>query len=135
MAEIAKSGIPSLSTVLPCDANKLPALGVGEDIEPGDACRINTADGKLYKSDGTGAAGPAAEVDGFSLDRAKVGQRQSAVLVHDVNLPYATGLTPGTFLYLSPTVRGGLATAPGAAQAKPIARVITATRIRALRTY
>jgi hypothetical protein len=47
----------------------------------------------------------------------------------------ASGLSPGTYLWLSTTVAGGLDTASNVNQTKPFARVIDATRIRALRTY
>lgn len=139
MAEIAKNSAitsPGPSTVLFPDSNKLPPAPIGEDIGGGDACYI-AADGKIYRSDGTasGVVGGSAEVDGFAPQPAKLASRQSLSLVHDVNLDYGIGLTPGIFLYLSTLTKGALTNVVGTKQVAPIARTFDATRIRVLRTY
>jgi hypothetical protein len=135
MAAVTKGSNVSLCTPLPNDSNKIGPLLVGEDIAAGDACYIKTSDGKIYRSVGSAAAA-AAECDGFAPVAALVAQRQTLSLFHDVNMNYAaSGLSPGTYLWLSTTVAGGLDTASNVNQTKPFARVIDATRIRALRTY
>jgi len=135
MAAVTKGTNVSLATKLPNDANRLPPMLVGEDIAAGDACYIKTSDNKIYRSNGS-ASGAAAECDGFAPTAALVAQRQTLSLYHDVNFNYAaSGLSPGSYLYLSASVAGGLDTSTNVNQAKPLARVIDATRIRVLRTY
>ena len=124
MAEIAKSGTPSLST-LTTQVNSLAGLLAGEAIAAGDACYIKS-DGKAWKSTGA-AANAAAEVHGFAAQAASVGE--AVTLCWDVRFRYGAGLTPGTKLFLSGTVVGGLADAASTGGTKPIAFVVDATRI------
>ena len=49
MAEIAKSGTPSLGSVLPPQNQQIAGLKAGEALAAGDACRINAADGLVYR--------------------------------------------------------------------------------------
>lgn len=135
MSAVTKGSNVSLATDLVNDSNRTVPLFVGEDIAAGDACYIKTSDGKVYKSTAA-AADPAAECDGFAVAAALVAQRQTISLYHDVDINYAaSGLSPGSFLYVSPTTAGSLQTTAPPNQAKPFARVIDATRIRVLRTY
>lgn len=134
MAAVAKSGTPSMCTPLPCRGHYNDDYRVGADIAIGDACYY-AADGTIKLSTAA-AAGVAAEVDGFAPIDARLAERGSIPLCHDVTFRYATGLTPGTYLYLSATVPGGLDTASSANQLKPIARVEPdGKRIRVFRTY
>lgn len=134
MAEVTKDGTPSLCTALPCRGHFNDAYRVGEDVAVGDACYY-AADGTVKLS--TAAAADAkVEVDGFAPIDAKSAQRDTLSLVHDVTFRYGTGLTPGTYLYLSATVPGGLSTTAPTNQPKPIARVEPdGKRIRVFRTY
>lgn len=243
MAEVAKVGVPSLSTPLPPDSCRIGPYQLGEDVGGGDACYIKS-DGTIWRSDGTTAdtilapAAPAVatassggtilaagyqvavsyitpsgettpslatpiittgttstitvtspsasspatayrvyisqpdgtvlylqngagtaigtpfvltappstaganpqttnssgglasmSVDGFASMPGKVSQRQPMTLYVDVNFNYGASLTPGQNLYLSGTVKGGLATVP-VNSTKVIARVQDPTRIR-----
>lgn len=131
MAEIAKSGTPSLSSVLPNpSANKISGLLAGEAIAVGDACYIKS-DGKVWRSTGA-AANAAAKVDGWALVAAAA--NEGVTLVFDVNIRYGAGLTPGARYYLSGTVAGGIADAASTGGTAPIAFAVDATRIRALQS-
>lgn len=131
MAEIAKSGTPSLSSVLPNpSANKISGLLAGEAIAVGDACYIKS-DGKVWRSTGA-AANAAAKVDGWALVAAAA--NEAVTLVFDVNIRYGATLTPGARYFLSGTVAGGIADAASTGGTAPIAFAIDATRIRALQS-
>jgi hypothetical protein len=123
MADIAKSGTPSLSTVT-TQVNSLAGLIAGEAIAAGDACYIKN-DGKAWKSTGA-AANAAAQVYGFAAQAASV--NEAVTLVYDVRIRYGAGLTPGTKVFLSATAGliGDAATTGGTA---PIGVVVDATRI------
>ena len=128
MAEIAKAGIPSLSTILPNDSNRISGdIFAGENLGACDACYINPADGKAYRSNGVAIAA-AAKVRGFCATSAKTGQATS--LYSGVNFAYGTGLTPGTSLYVSAAVLGGLTDTPTTGGTGEVAFVIDSTRIR-----
>lgn len=121
MATVTRSNV-SLATKLPPNTSKYQSIVVGEDIAAGDACYIKT-DGKVYKSTAA-AANAAAEVHGFAVESALVGQRQKVTLHHNVTLNYGSGLTPGQYLYLSATVAGALDTASSANAGKPVGLVL-----------
>jgi hypothetical protein len=127
LADISKSGNPSLASLLPPANTKITGLFVGEDIAVGDACYIKS-DGKVYRSTGA-AANAAAEVDGFALVAGKVAQNDAITLIHDVVLQYGSGLTPGQKLYVSGATAGALADAPSTGGTKEVARAIDTTRI------
>lgn len=131
MPGVAKVGTPSLCTPIPDGACRMPPLLPGEDLAAGDPCCIK-ADGKAWKSKGTGAAGADAEVDGWAASYAKVAQKMPVTLMYNCDFTYGSGMTPGTFLYLADA--GGVQTTAGTTQTKPIARVIDSTRLRAFRT-
>ncbi|MCA1589170.1 MAG: hypothetical protein LC730_06210 [Acidobacteria bacterium] len=125
MAVIAKSGTPSLCSVLPGQDKTIVGLLAGEAIAAGDACYIKS-DGKVWKSDGT-SANAAAKVDGFACVAAAVGE--AVTLAFDVNFRYGAGMTPGAriFLFTTAGTIGDAATTGGTA---PIGFVVDATRIR-----
>lgn len=127
MADVAKSGTPSLSSLTPGQDKTIAGLVAGETIAAGDACYIAST-GKVLKSIGT-AANAAAKVDGFAMGAAVL--NEPVTLVFDVNLRYGAGMTPGARLYLSATAGGGvLADAASTGGTAPVGFVIDATRIR-----
>lgn len=126
MAEIAKSGIPSLSTQTPPNSCFVGGLVAGEAIAAGDACYVKTSDGKVYKSTGA-AANAAAKVRGFAPIAASLGE--AVTLLHDVNFAYGAALSPGADLFLSGTVAGGLADAASTGGTAAVGYVVDATRI------
>ncbi len=129
MAEIAKSGVPSYSSVAPPQSSTIVGLLAGEAIEAGDACYIKASDGRVWKA--TGAANnPAADVAGFAPVAASA---SDAVTLHcEGNFRYGAALTVAARYYLSGTVAGGLADAASVGGLAPIAVAIDATRIRIL---
>lgn len=126
MAEIAKSGTPSLSTALPGPENTIGGLLAGEAIAAGDACYIKN-DGKVWRATGA-AANAAARVRGFAAREASSGE--AVTLLRDVTFRYGAGLTPGADVFLSGTVDGGLADAASTGGTDAIGFVVDATRIR-----
>ena len=125
MADIAKSGTPSLCSVLPGQDKTISGLLAGEAIAAGDACYIKS-DGKVWLSDGS-AADALAKVDGFAAKAAAVGE--AVTLVFDVNFRYGAGMTPGARIYLSVNP-GAIADAASTGGSAPIGFVVDATRIR-----
>src|SRR5437868_13832654 len=126
MADIAKSGTPSLSSVLPGQDKTISGLLAGEAIAAGDACYIKS-DGKVWRSTGA-AANAAAKVDGFAAIAAAV--NEAVTLVFDVNFYYGAAMTPGARTYLSATA-GAIADAATTGGAAPIGFVVDAPRERA----
>lgn len=125
MALIAKSGTPSLSSVVPPQNCVIGSgLKAGEDIEAGDLCYIKS-DGKVWRSNGT-AANAAAKVDGIAPIAATAGEAVS--VYRNVEMNYGSGLTPGARLYAGATAGriDGATTTGGTA---PIGFVVDATRI------
>lgn len=125
MANVAKSGTPSLATTLPCSAHHIAGLLAGEAIAAGDLCYIKS-DGKVWKSDGS-AADALAKVHGMALQAAVLNDAVS--LYFDVNVRYGAAMTPGTNLYLSADA-GLIADAASTGGTAPIGVVLDATRIR-----
>ncbi len=132
MAAISKSGTPSISTPLVSPEQRLSGLLAGEAIAAGDACYINSADNKLYRSTGA-AANAAAQVDGFAATSAAIGEALS--IYFGINFRYGAGLTPGTSLFLSGTTPGGLDTAASTGGTVVIARTMDDTRIYVRKSY
>lgn len=132
MTAVAKSGTPSISTPLVSPEQRLSGLLAGEAIAAGDACYINSTDGKLYRSTGA-AANAAAQVDGFAATSAAIGEALS--IYFGINFRYGTGLTPGTSLFLSGTTAGGLDTAASTGGTVVIARTMDDTRIYVRKSY
>ena len=127
MADIAKSGTPSLASVAPPASSRISGLLAGEDIAAGDACYIKS-DGKVWRSTGA-AANAAAKVRGYAFVAAKSGE--AVTLYFDVNLNYGAGLTPGADYYLSATA-GALADAASVGGTAPVAYAVDATRIHVM---
>ncbi|MGI9061604.1 MAG: hypothetical protein ACR2H5_23855 [Ktedonobacteraceae bacterium] len=126
MAEIAKSGVPSLSSIgLDPGTQKLPPLYTGEAIAAGDACYIKN-DGTIWRSTGAAVAA-AAKVRGFAPTKANVGE--VLTLVKEIWFAYGAALTPGADYYLSGTVVGGIADAASTGGTAPIGYAIDATRV------
>lgn len=132
MAAFAKSGVPSLASLVPPSGNRITGLLAGEAIAAGDACYISATDGLVYRSTGA-AANAAAVVDGFALVATAVGE--AVTLIYGVHIRYGASQTPGAFLFLSGTVPGGLDTATSTGGTVPIARTIDATRIFVKKSY
>lgn len=127
MADIAKSGTPSLSTMLPDKSRQVGSgLVAGEAIAAGDACYIKS-DGLVYKSTGA-AANAAAKVDGFAAKLASAGE--AVTLFEGVDFKYGSGLTPGARYFLSGAVAGAIADAASTGGTVSIAKAIDTTRIR-----
>lgn len=124
MSTVAKSGTPSLSSVLPPANHKISGLLAGEAIAAGDACYIKN-DGLVWKSTGT-AANAAAKVRGFAAQAAAVGE--AVTLYWGVNFRYGAGLTPGADVFLSATA-GLLDSAATTGGTAPIGFCVDATRI------
>lgn len=126
MAEIAKSGTPSLGTLLPDPgSNKLPPLYAGEALAAGDACYINAA-GTVFRSNGAAVAA-AAKVHGYAAMACSSGD--AVTLLFNVSFRYGAGLTPGASYFLSGTVLGGLADVASTGGTGIIGFAIDATRI------
>lgn len=126
MAAVAKTGIPSLTTLAPPPTNQIAGLVAGEALVAGDAGYIKASDNKVYKATGA-AATEAAITAGFVWMSADIGE--AVTLVFGVVFRYGAGLTPGVPLYLSGTAAGGLDTAASTGGTRRIAQVIDATRI------
>jgi hypothetical protein len=135
MAEVTKTGVPSLSTPYPSPEHRLTIIA-GEAIAAGDACYIRN-DGLAMKATGAAAA-PAAKVFGFALGAADL--NGPVTIAHGVNIGYGpkvagTPVNEGTELFLSGTVAGGLADAASTGGTVPIAVVIDDSRIFAKGNY
>ena len=110
MAEIAKSGIPSLASLLPNGADNLSGLIAGEALGAFDACYIKQSDGKVYKSTGA-AANAAAKVRGFAQFPTAIGE--AVTLLKNIRATYGADLSAliGSNVFLSGSTAGGLADA------------------------
>lgn len=128
MADLAKSGTPSLATLLPPASNKL-TLTAGEAIAAGDACYIKS-DGKWWRSNGTAATAPA-QVDGFAAAAAAVGEPLTCFW--GVRFNYAAAMTPGTPYYASGTP-GALSDAATTGGTVVVAVAVDATRLEVRRS-
>jgi len=126
VAEIAKSGTPSVTTIgLDPGSQKLPTLLTGEAIAAGDACYVKN-DGLIWRSNGAAVAA-AAQVRGFAPYKANSGE--TLTLVHACVFQYGAALTPGADYFLSGTVPGGLADAASTGGTGKIGYAVDATRI------
>jgi hypothetical protein len=123
MADIAKSGTPSLSTLMPNSDQQL-TLPCGEAIAAGDACYVKS-DGKIWRSTGT-AANAAAKVRGYALTAKAVGE--AVTIAWDIRMNYASGMTPGIDIFLSATA-GAIADAATTGGTAPIGYAVDATRV------
>lgn len=114
MAEVTKSGTPSLATPFPTPETIITGLLAGEAIAAGDAVYLKGSDGRIYKASGA-AANEAARVLGFAAAAADAGEAVSVIRAFSgaiMGYKAMIGATPapaGTRFYLSGTVAGGLA--------------------------
>jgi hypothetical protein len=126
LADIAKSGTPSLASVLPPANAKVTGLLAGENIAAGDMCYVKASDTRIWRSIGTTLGAAAAKTIGIAAEAAKAGQ--PCTLYHDVNFNYGQGLTPGTALFVG-AAAGALADAATTGGTGVVGYVIDATRI------
>ncbi len=124
MAQIAKSGTPSLASLLPNGADVLAGLMAGEALTAFDACYIAST-GLVMKSNGT-AAGAAAKVHGYAAKTTAI--NDPVTLYKNVRVRYGTALTPGTSIFVSATA-GTLSDTATIGGTAPIGFVIDATRV------
>lgn len=124
MATLAKSGTPSLASVLPPQNMQIAGLLAGEAIAAGDLCYIAST-GRILRSNGTAATAPA-KVRGVALEACASGE--AVTIMAYVNIRYGSGLTPGADLYASATA-GAIDDAPTTGGTGPIGFVVDATRI------
>lgn len=125
MATIAKSGVPSLATVVKDPgAHQITGLLAGEALAAGDLVYVKS-DGKIWKTNGTNADA-AAKVDGMVLVAAQVGEACSVWF--DVTVRYGAGMTPGARVYAS-TTAGLIDGATSTGGSAPVGFVVDATRI------
>lgn len=125
MALIAKSGTPSLASVLPPQSCIVGSgLKTGEDIAAGDVCYI-AADGTVMRSNGT-ADNAAAVARGIAAREAKSGE--AVTLYRNVEFHYGSGLTPGADLYVGATA-GRLDDGATTGGTAPVAFVVDSSRI------
>jgi hypothetical protein len=130
MADIAKSGTPSLASVLPGQNDRHSGLLAGEDLAAFDACYIKS-DGKVWRATGA-AANAAAKVRGYAAEACKSGE--AVTLFFDIVARYGAGLTPGADYYLSGATAGALADAASTGGTAPIGYAVDATRIALMRS-
>ncbi len=123
MAEVTLTSKDAvLATANPPDSARLPSLDAGEDLLAGAPCYIKN-DGKVYMSTAA-AADAAAQVHGWTVQSVLTGN--PVTLYREVNIGYGVALTPGSAVYLSATVAGGLQTVAQANQTAPIGLVVSA---------
>jgi len=129
MAEISKIGIPSVASPLGgTGPDQTVGLTAGAALGAHDACYVN-ADGKVYPATGA-AANAAANVHGYAAKAYPIGARNVCLQHGGFNSAYGSGLTPGTTVFLSGTVAGGIADAASAGGTKKLGFVVDATRVR-----
>lgn len=125
MALIAKSGTPSLSSVVPEQAHVIGSgLKAGEAIAAGDLVYIAAA-GTVMRSNGT-AANAAAKVDGIAVKAAPLGE--AVDVYRNVEVRYGAAMTPGTRIYAF-TTAGTLGDAATTGGTAPVGFVVDATRV------
>ncbi|MDQ3168370.1 MAG: hypothetical protein M3P94_06955 [Chloroflexota bacterium] len=126
MAEVTKTGVPSVCTAHPGAEHQITGLYAATALAAGDAVYISATTGKATLATGA-AAGAAARVVGFV---SKPASADEACTIHR-GVHYAYGpkvagvaVAPGTELFLSGTVPGGLADAASVGGTVVIAVVI-----------
>lgn len=138
MAEIAKSGTPSLCSQLPPHSHRIPFDGIdnddvnvlGEAVAAGDLVCVR-ADGLVYRSDATGGAADVnASFHGVAPQALTTGEPISAIWGERFH--YGSGLTPGTFYYPSGTVIGGIADTPAYVGQQPVGFAVNTNVIQFL---
>lgn len=120
MAAIAKYGKPTLASLLPPSNEVISGRLAGEDIQAGDLCTINTTGVVLKRAGGATPRGVA------SIDASS---GEAVTLYRNVRFGYGKGLTPGTDVYASTSVAGGLDDS-GGEDGVPIGFVVDGERIQ-----
>lgn len=118
MAAISKSGTPSLATALPPQNEQIPGLRTGENIGGGDLCTVASTGLVMLRTTGP--------VHGVAALPASNGE--AVTLYRNVRFGYGVALIPGSLVYPSATVPGGLDTAGTAGT--DIGWVVDTTRIQ-----
>lgn len=133
MADVVRDVQASMDTITAQDAPQLSGnLFAGEALAAMDACYIKASDGKVYRSNGTGA-NEAAKFDGFCPRAVAVGGPVS-LYSNGIRARYATAtMTPGANLFVSATP-GALADAASTGGTVPIARAYDSSNIRCIVT-
>jgi outer membrane protein assembly factor BamB len=126
MADVDKTGTPSLSSVEPQQGDSITGLVTAEAVEAFDACYINSA-GKIALATAA-AADEKIYVRGYAARAAAAGA--PVTLFRECRARYGAGLTPGANLYLSSTTPGGLVDAAPANAPSAIGYVVDATRVQ-----
>ncbi len=103
---------------------------IGSASQPITPCYIKGSDGKVYPSDAT-AADEKALLAGFAVRFTKTGEPVTLFGI-GLKFEYATGLTPGTKLFLAATA-GRLDTAATTGDAVGVVQAVTATMVRVVR--
>lgn len=97
MANLAKTGRPSLCSKVPPAGHQFTGIYAGEAIEAGDACRINSS-GKVVRSVGA-AADTNANVFGFAATNYDAGD--VVTLFFSERFNYSLNVVPGKSYFLS----------------------------------
>jgi hypothetical protein len=124
MADIAKSGTPSLVTMLPEPANQDTGTA-GEDIAAGDVVYRKASDGLIYKAGGA-TNDERYKYAGIAAKASKA--NNPCTFFHGVRFRYGAGMTINTNVMMAPVNAGLVADANGV-NAKVIGRVVSATDI------
>lgn len=144
MALVTPATNPSMDASTGMLAPQIPDLIAGEDLLAAAPCYIKAADGKAWMANGT-ALNEAARVAGFTARATKAGQA-TTLFGSGARFRYATGMSPGTILYLA-TTSGRLdtvatvgdpatfGTTPAVTVQGGTAQVINATDIRVIRNF
>jgi hypothetical protein len=131
MAEITKA-FSGLASVEPPQNDTHVGILAGDTIAAGDFVYISNSSGSPRLTRATGAAVNAAALAVGIVMTGATNGRDAPTVFANVEVKYATGLTPGTRLYISGTVAGGLADAASTGGTVPVAYVVDATRIKVL---
>src|SRR4051812_31076716 len=110
MSLVTKASDASLDAASAMYAPQRSGLQAGEALDGLAPCYIKQSDGFVYMSNGT-AANEAAGFDGFTPRAYASGDTNVTLFGIGTKMRYATGLTPGAFLYIG-TTKGRLDTAP-----------------------
>lgn len=126
MANLTKSGRPSLATLEPGYEHQHNNLLAGEALDYGDFVYVASS-GKVMKASGA-AANAASLHEGVVLQAAAI---NDGVSIHQgVTINYGSGLTPGARYYLSTTAGLLSDTATtGSPATNPVAKAVDTTRI------
>ena len=114
MANKFKSGVPSPVTLAIPATEKFSDILAGEDLGPADACYIDDANGRAYKSKANAGGSSSASqiearrVDGYAAVQTKTGDPVTLLRVC-VWRYFAVDHAAGIRLYLSSDYAGGLA--------------------------